>query len=199
MRILVGCERHGRVRDAFLRRGHDAISCDLLPTTAEGPHIIGNVAQLILDGWDMLIAFPPCTYLAASGMHWTTRGFRDPRLTKNALHFVRTLMDAPIKRIAIENPVGVISTQIRKPDQILQPYHFGADASKRTCLWLKNLPRLSKGRIVTGRELPGGPRWENQTDSGQNRLSPDAGRADARAATYNGIAEAMGGQWGWLK
>jgi hypothetical protein len=142
MKVLVACEYSGRVRDAFIRRGHEAMSCDLLPTDALGPHYQGDVRDVIHDGWDLMIAHPPCTYLSVSGMHWTTRGLRDPQLTEDALAFVRLLMDAPIKRIAIENPVSVISSRIRKPDQIIQPWWFGHDASKKTCLWLKNLPKL---------------------------------------------------------
>lgn len=142
MKILVACEYSGRVRDAFIAKGHNAMSCDLLPTDSPGPHYQGDVFDIIEDGWDLMIAHPPCTYLAVSGMHWTTRGFRDPQLTEDALTFVQRLMDAPIDRIAIENPISVISSRIRKPDQIIQPWWFGEDASKKTCLWLKNLPRL---------------------------------------------------------
>lgn len=142
MRILVACEYSGRVRDAFIAAGHDAISCDLLPTESPGPHYQGDVRDILGDAWDMMIAFPDCTYLCSSGMHWTTRGLRDPALTESALDFVRLLLNAPIPRIAIENPVGVISSRIRKPDQIVQPWQFGDDASKKTCLWLKGLPAL---------------------------------------------------------
>lgn len=142
MRVLVACEYSGRVRDAFRRLGHDAMSCDLLPTEAPGPHYQGDVRDVLYDGWDLMIAHPPCTYLSVSGMHWTTRGLRDPQLTEDALSFVRLLMDAPIPRIGIENPVSVISSRIRKPDQIIHPWMFGNDASKKTCLWLKNLPKL---------------------------------------------------------
>lgn len=142
MRVLVACEYSGTVRDAFRLRGHDAMSCDLLPTEKPGPHYQGSVSDLLGDEWDLMIAHPPCTYLSVSGMHWTTRGLRDPKLTEWALDFVRVLMDAPIPRIAIENPVSVISSRIRKPEQIVQPWMFGDDASKKTCLWLKNLPPL---------------------------------------------------------
>jgi hypothetical protein len=142
LKVLVACEYSGKVRDAFIAQGHDAMSCDLLPTDATGPHYQGDVFDIINDGWDLMIAHPPCTYLSVSGMHWTTRGLRDPKLTEDALDFVQRLMDAPIERIAIENPVSVISSRIRKPDQIIQPWWFGEDASKKTCLWLKNLPKL---------------------------------------------------------
>jgi hypothetical protein len=148
MRILVACEFSGIVREAFRRRGHDAWSCDLLPTEIPGNHIQGDVLEILNDGWDLMIAHPPCTYLSSSGMHWTTRGLRDPSLTEDALDFVKTLLNAPIKNIALENPIGVISSRIRKPDQIIQPWMFGDDASKQTCLWLKNLPKLSYTKII---------------------------------------------------
>lgn len=198
-RVLVGCERSGKVRDAFLRRGIEAVSCDICPSTAPGPHIEGDLIRVIgcaYDAFDVLIAFPPCTYLSVSGMHWTRRGLRDPLLTEHALGFVRALMGAGFRHWAIENPVGVISSRIRKPDQTIQPYQFGHDASKRTCLWLHNLPRLRPTGYVEPRMVGSSPRWANQTDSGQNRLSPGATRADDRAETYDGVAEAMAAQWG---
>ena len=192
MRILVACEYSGVVRDAFIRGGHTAMSCDLLPTDAPGPHYQGDVSDVIADGWDLMVAHPPCTYLSVSGMHWTTRGLRDPELTEDALAFVQLLLDAPIKKIALENPVSIISTRIRKPDQIIQPWWFGHDASKKTCLWLKNLPPLAPTD-----KLPGGnkTRRANQTPSGQNKLGPSADRWKLRSATYQGIADAMAAQW----
>lgn len=196
MRVLIACEYSGAVRDAFRARGHDAMSCDLLPTDAPGPHHQGDVGQVLQDGWDLMIAHPPCTYLSVSGMHWTRRGLRDPQLTENALEFVRLLMDAPIPRIAIENPVSVISTRIGKPDQIINPYQFGHDASKKTCLWLKGLPPLKPTQIIEPRIVNGRKRWGNQTDSGQNRLSPSPDRWKLRSATFPGIAAAMADQWG---
>lgn len=196
MRVLVACESSGTVRDAFIRAGHDAVSCDLLPTDAPGPHYQGSVLDIIADGWDLLIAHPPCTYLSVSGMHWTTRGLRDPKLTEDALEFVRMFMDAPIEKIAIENPVSVISSRIRKPDQIIQPYQFGHDASKKTCLWLKNLPLLKPTRYVEPRMVGAKPRWANQTDSGQNRVPPGKDQWKIRSKTYEGIADAMAAQWG---
>ena len=196
MKVLVACEYSGTVRDAFIRAGHDAISCDLLPTDAPGPHYQGNVMDVIGDGFDLMVAHPPCTYLSASGMHWTTRGLRDPQLTIDALAFVRRLMDAPIPRIAIENPVSVISSRIRRPDQVIQPWMFGHDASKKTCLWLKGLPPLTPTQIVAPRMVNGKPRYGNQTDSGQNRLPPSADRWKIRSETYSGIADAMANQWG---
>lgn len=148
MRVLVACEFSGTVRRAFRERGHDAWSCDLLPAEDRGYHYQQDVLEILDDGWDLMIAHPPCTYLSVSGMHWTARGKRDPKHTEDALEFVRALMAAPIPRIAVENPVSVISSRIRKPDQILQPWMFGHDASKTTCLWLKNLPLLKHTKIV---------------------------------------------------
>ena len=195
MHILIACEYSGTVRDAFIRAGHDAMSCDLLPTDVPGPHYEGDVFDIINNGWDMMIAHPPCTYLSVSGMHWTARGLRDPQLTEDALDFVTRLMAASIPRIAIENPISVISSRIRKPDQIINPWQFGHDASKRTCLWLKNLPLLTPTDIVEPRIVNGKKRWANQTDSGQNRLPPSDDRWKIRSETYTGIAQAMADQW----
>lgn len=193
MKVLVACEFSGIVRDAFIRHGHDAISCDLLPTESPGPHYQGDVIDIINDGFDLMIAHPPCTYLCSSGMHWTTRGLRDPQLTEDALSFVQLLMNAPIKRIAIENPVGCISSRIRKPDQIIQPWQFGHPESKSTCLWIKNLPLLQPTNIL---DKPESGRWNNQTKSGQNKLAPSKTRWAERSKTYQGIADAMAQQWG---
>lgn len=184
MRVLVACEYSGRVRDAFRAKGHDAWSCDLLPTEVPGPHFMGPVEHVLGLGWDLMIAHPPCTYLARSGMHWTTRGLRDPQLTEDALAFVRLLMAAPIERWCIENPISLISTRIRKPDQTIQPWEFGHGEVKATCLWLKNLPRLKPTKCVEGREervllmAPGPNRWKE------------------RSRTYQGVADAMAQQWG---
>lgn len=200
MKILVACETSGVVRQAFRKAGHDAFSCDILESVDESIyHIQGDALYVInQDCWDLLIAHPPCTYLSASGMHWTVRGLRDPQLTEDALDFVQKLMQCNINKICIENPVSVISTRIRKPDQTVQPYEFGHDASKRTCLWLKNLPKLTKDptlyvqpRIVNGKK-----RWANQTDSGQNKLAPSELRWKERSKTYEGIAQAMVKAWG---
>lgn len=198
MRVLVACEYSGVVRDAFLAAGHYAMSCDLLPceSGASGDHYQGDVRDVLDHGWDLMIAHPPCTYLSVSGMHWTARGLRDPQLTEDALAFVHMLMDAPIDRIAIENPISVISSRIRKPDQIIQPWQFGHDASKKTCLWLHNLPLLTPTLVIEPRIINGRKRWGNQTDSGQNRLPPTADRWKIRSETYRGIAEAMAQQWG---
>lgn len=191
-RVLVACEYSGRVRDAFIRAGCDAMSCDLLDTEAPGPHYRGDVFDVIDGGWDLLIAHPPCTYLAVSGMHWNKRRPERDALTADALDFVRRLMAAPIRRKAVENPVSVISTRIRKPDQTIQPHWFGHDASKTTCLWLEGLPPLEATRHVA----PGvNGRWGNQTASGQNKLAPSADRWKERSRTYEGIAQAMADQW----
>lgn len=196
MRVLAGCEYSGAVRNAFRELGHDAWSCDLLPSDDNSEyHIKDNVLSILNDGWDLGIFFPSCTYLASSGMHWTTRGFRDQQLTEDALTFVRQLLDAPIPKIALENPIGVISTRIRKPDQIVRPYEYGHDASKATCLWLKNLPKLVPTKYIEPRIVDGKKRWDNQTDSGQNKLGPSSDRWKIRSATYKGLAEAMAKQW----
>lgn len=196
MRVLVACEYSGAVRDAFRARGHDAMSCDLLPTDVDGPHYQGDVFDVIGDGWDLMVAHPPCTYLSSSGLHWNGRVEGRAAKTEDALAFVRALLDAPIPRIAVENPVGCIGTRIRKADQTIQPHQFGDDASKATCLWLKGLPLLTPTAHVPGREVNGRFRWANQTDSGQNRLAPSADRWKLRSATFPGIAAAMADQWG---
>lgn len=184
MKVLVACEYSGRVRDAFRRHGHDAWSCDLLPTEAPGPHFMAPVEYVLNLGWDLMVAHPPCTYLAVSGMWATTSGKRDPALTDQALDFVRLLMAAPIPRWCIENPISVISSTIRKPDQIIQPWEHGHGETKATCLWLHNLPKLRPSNHVDGRE---------------NRvlmMPPAADRWKERSRTYQGIASAMGDQWG---
>jgi hypothetical protein len=193
MKILVACEYSGRVRDAFIRRGHDAISCDFLPSDAPGPHYSGDVKNIINDSFDMMIAFPPCTYLCSSGLHWNKKRPQRALQTAEALDFVRFLMEAPIEKIAIENPIGCISTNIRKPDQIIQPWQFGHPESKSTCLWLKGLPNLIPTNILKKGESG---RWDNQTKSGQNKLPPSKDRWKIRSLTYSGIAEAMAEQWG---
>ena len=194
MRVLVACEYSGRVRQAFRDLGHDAWSCDLLESEDASPHHIqGDVLPLLGDMWDLMIAHPPCTYLAVSGLHWNKRIEGRADATEEALAFVKALMDAPIPRIALENPVSCISTRIRKPDQIIQPWWFGEDASKKTCLWLKNLPPL-----VPTNKLPGDERTRraNQTASGQNKLGPSPDRWKERSRTYEGVARAMAEQWG---
>lgn len=198
LRILVGCEFSGVVRQAFRKLGHDAWSCDILPA-ADGSefHYQANVLNVLGLGWHIGIFHPPCTYLCSSGMHWTTRGLRDPKLTDEAVKFVEQLWDANIGSICIENPIGCLSTRSKlgRPTQIIQPHQFGDDASKSTCLWLKNLPPLLKTIQVAPRIVGGKKRWSNQTDSGQNKLGPSETRGLDRAKTYEGIARAMASQW----
>lgn len=184
MKVLVACEFSGIVRDAFSARGHDAWSCDLLPSEREGRHIQDDVRNhLAWTHWDLLVAHPPCTHLAVSGARW----FKDKRQEQaEALEFVRELMAAPIPRIAIENPVSIISSRIRKPDQIIQPWMFGHGETKATCLWLKNLPPLRATRIVEDREAR------------VHREPPSPNRWKNRSRTYQGIADAMAEQWGNL-
>jgi hypothetical protein len=149
MRVLVACEFSGIVREAFRKKGHDAWSCDFLPTDQPGNHLQCDVRDVLGDGWDLMIAHPPCTYLCVSGLHWNKRRPGREKKTEEALEFVRSLLDAPIDMIAVENPVGCISTRIRKPDQTIQPWWFGEDASKATCLWLKNLPPLRPTNVIS--------------------------------------------------
>jgi site-specific DNA-cytosine methylase len=181
MKVLVACEFSGIVRDAFTRKEHDARSCDLLPSDKPGLHYQGDVRDILRDGWDLMIAHPPCTHLAVSGARW----FKDKQKEqKEALDFVRLLLDAPIDKIALENPISVISTRIRKPDQIIQPWMFGHGETKATCLWLKNLPKLQPTKIVEGRE------------SRIHKMPPSKNRGKLRSITYQGIADAMANQWG---
>lgn len=181
MRVLVACEYSGRVRDAFIRHGHDAISCDLLPTESPGPHYQGPVEDIIHDGFDLMVAHPPCTHLAVSG----SRHFHRKQAEQaQALDFVRLLMNAPIPRWCIENPVSVISSAIRPPDQIVQPWEYGHGETKATCLWIHNLPRLRPTHTVEGREAR------------VHRMAPGPDRWKERSRTYQGIADAMGQQWG---
>ena len=182
MRVLVGCEYSGRVRQAFRNAGHDVWSCDLLESEDGSKfHIQGDVLPLLSDGWDLAIFHPPCTHLAVSGARWWKDKAEEQ---KEALDFVRALMAAPIPRIAIENPVSKISSAIRKPDQIIQPWQFGHGETKATCLWLKGLPLLVPTNIVAGREAK------------VHRMSPSADRWKDRSRTYSGIASAMADQWG---
>lgn len=200
MKVLIGCESSGVVREAFQQLGHDAWSCDLL-SADDGSlfHLQMDVMQAIaIGGWDLGIFHPPCTYLCSSGMHWTTRGLRDPQLTEDSLDLVREIMNSGIPKIAIENPIGCISSRIRKPDQIIQPWMFGDDASKATCLWLIGLPNLTPTKTVEPRIVNGKKRWANQCDSGQNKLAPSPDRWKERSKTYQGIANAMADQWGGL-
>ena len=181
MKVLIACEFSGIVRDAFKERGHDAWSCDILPSERQGNHHQGEVRDILSDSWDMMIAFPPCTHLAVSGARW----FKYKRIKHlKALDFFMQLINAPIPKICVENPIGIMSTHYRKPDQIIQPWQFGHGETKATCLWLKNLPLFKPTNIVEGREArvhretPGPARWKN------------------RSRTYQGIANAMAEQWG---
>lgn len=191
MRVLVACEYSGAVRRAFRKRGHEAWSCDLLPADDGSEHhyqddvrnVLGRGKPWAEVPWDLMIAHPPCTHLAVSGARW----FKDKQPEQaEALEFVRFLLDAPIKRIALENPISIISSRIRKPDQIIQPWQFGHGETKATCLWLKNLPPLAPTQIVEGREAR------------VHRMPPSPDRWKKRSETYTGIAEAMADQWGAL-
>lgn len=195
MRVLIACEHTGKVRDAFSARGHYSVSCDLLPSETPGHHYCGDVRDILGDDWDLMVCHPPCTYLCSSGMHWNKRRPERAELTRKAVEFAKLLWGADVPRIAMENPIGILSTEIRKPDQIIQPHSFGADASKSTCLWLKGLPRLYATEHILPRLVDGKLRWANQTDSGQNREPPGDDRWKRRSATYPGIAEAMAEQW----
>jgi hypothetical protein len=182
MRVLIGCEFSGTVRDAFAAHGHDAMSCDLLPTDKPGNHYCGDVMDIINDGWDLAIFHPPCTHLAVSGArHFAAK--KASGVQDEALDFVRMLLDADIPRIALENPISIISTRIRKPDQVIQPWQFGHGETKKTCLWLKNLPLLLPTNIVDGR------------DDRIHKMPPSADRWKKRSVTYAGIAQAMSEQW----
>ena len=193
MKILIACEYSGAVRDAFIALGHDAMSCDLLPTDVEGPHYQGDVADIINDGWDMMIGFPPCQHLAVSGARWFKQKRLDGR-QQQGIDFFMSLASASIPKIAIENPIGIMSTKYRKPNQIIQPWQFGHEATKSTCLWLKGLPLLKPTQVVgkgerhvtkSGRSLP---KWYN--------LPPSENRWKIRSKTFQGIAVAMAQQWG---
>ena len=181
MKVLIACEYSGRVRNAFIAQGHDAISCDLLPTDSPGPHYQGNVEDILSDGYDLMVAHPPCTHLAVSG---SRHFWRKEKEQKDALDFVRLLMEAPIDRWCIENPVSVISSAIRQPDCIIQPWEHGHGECKTTCLWLKNLPKLKPSNIVEGREQK------------VHMVPPGPNRWKIRSTTYEGVALAMGQQWG---
>lgn len=180
MKVLIACEYSGTVRDAFAALGHDATSCDLLPTEKPGKHYQGDVFDIIGGGWDIMIAHPPCTHLAVSGSRWF---YLKEKEQAEALEFVRRLLTAPIPHIAVENPVSIISSRIRKPDQVIQPWMFGHGEQKATCLWLKGLPKLYPTNIVAGREQR---IW---------KLPPSPDRWKERSRTFQGIADAMAKQW----
>lgn len=181
MKILIACEFSAIVREAFRKQGHNAWSCDLLPSEQSGQHYQGDVRDLFTQRWDMMIAHPPCTHLAVSGARYF---YKKQKEQAEALEFVRLLLNADIDKIALENPISIISSRIRKPDQIIQPWMFGHGEVKATCLWLKNLPLLTPTNIVNGRE----PRV--------HMMPPSADRWKNRSRTFTGIAEAMAQQWG---
>ena len=182
MKVLIACEYSGRVRDAFIAQGYEAMSCDMLPTEAPGPHYQGDVFDVIDDGWDLMIAFPPCTDLCVSGARWFKEKQADGR-QQASVDFFWKLAQANVPRIAIENPVGIMSSRYRKPDQIIQPWQFGHGETKATCIWLKNLPRLTPTNIVEGREAR------------IHKMPPGPDRWKERSRTFQGIADAMARQW----
>ena len=196
LKVLVACEYSGAVRDAFLALGHDAVSCDILPTESPGPHLQCDVLEVLDRGFDLMVAHPPCTFLCSSGLHWNKKRPERAAKTQAAVEFVLALWRAPIERIVIENPVGCLPHYIGKAAQWVQPHEFGHDASKKTGLWLKGLEPLAPTELVAGRLVNGRERWSNQTDSGQNKLSPSPDRWKLRSTTYSGIAKAMAEQWG---
>lgn len=217
MRVLIACEFSGVVREAFAALGHDAVSCDLVPSEQPGPHLQCDVREVLGEQWDLMVAHPPCTYLAVSGARWFAGRHQEQQ---NALAFVRTLLDAPIPRIALENPVSVLATHLGPPDQTIQPWLFGHPDSKRTCFWLKNLPCLRPTTVLEPHQYicpdcrqvfpprygmygcacltnrVAKPLWANMTPSRQNKLGK--GRTRQRSRTYPGIAAAMAQQWGIL-
>lgn len=203
-RVLVACEFSGTVRDAFIKQGYDAISCDLLPSEMPGPHIQGDVLNHLTDGWDAMIAFPPCTFLAVSGNKWMKPEYKNRFPTRqqdrqDAIKFFMKLVNAPIDKIAIENPIGIMSTQYRKPDQYIQPYEFGHPESKKTCLWLKNLPKLAPTKIVVPEWVIGkkdGKRYSRIHYMSASGFGKDGNRQKERSRTYAGIAKGMADQWG---
>lgn len=204
MRVLIGCEYSATIREAFRRKGHDAWSCDFLPTEIPGQHYQCDVMEVIGQQWDLFIVHPDCTFLSVSGIHWNTnpKSYRFGGLqTLEALDFVAKLFEKSkhIPRVCLENPISIISTKIMPPSQTIQPNQFGEDASKATCLWLKGLPKLTPTKQIPPRiVMKDGKqfkRWANQTDSGQNRLGPSEDRWKIRSKTYNGIADAMAEQW----
>lgn len=200
MKILVACEYSGVVREAFTKLGHDATSCDLLPTDIPGKHHQGDIMDILYNDWDIIIAFPPCTHLAVSGSKYFAQKIADGR-QQQGIDFFMMFANHPCQKIAIENPIGVMSTKWRKPDQIIQPYEYGHPESKKTCLWLKGLPKLVPTNILPKPECG---YWDNQTPGRQNKIVVDGkwiGFNDKRTAhlrskTYQGVADAMAEQWG---
>jgi len=202
--VLIACERSGIVRDAFRARGHYAYSCDIEPDENDPTnplHIVGDARTILRQQWDLIIAHPPCTYLASSGLHWNSRIPGREEKTEEAFNFAWQIWQAPCPRMCLENPVGRLTWFMRNAGvevQFVQPHEFGHDASKRTGLITRGLPKLKPTCQIAPRMVNGKPRWANQTDSGQNRLAPGPKRAADRARTYQGIADAMAEQWGAL-
>ena len=201
MRVLVACEYSGRVRDAFIAKGHDAISCDLLPTDSPGPHYQGDIFDIIEDGFDLMIAHPPCTYLTVSGNRWMKPEYADRFPTRqqdrrNAIDFFMKLYQANIEKIAVENPVGIMSKVFRKPDQYIHPYYFGDPQSKKTGLWLKGLEPLEKTEIVEPQFYVGKNGRKDALWHFESLGMPPLERMKYRSATFPGIAKAMADQWG---
>ena len=205
MKVLIACEFSGTVRDAFIRGGHEAMSCDIEPTDVLGPHYQGDMFDIINDGWDMMIAFPPCTHLAVSGAKHFAQKRADGR-QQQGIDFFLKVVNADIPRIAVENPVGIMSSIYRKPDQIIQPWHFGHEAQKTTCLWLKNLPLLQHTKVVdkgsfyvtkSGKRMPS---WSHDTvgENGKKLGYNTTEIKKVRNKTFQGIADAMADQWGKL-
>ena len=199
MKILIACEFSGTVRDAFIKLGHDATSCDLEPTDVPGPHYQGNVLDIINDNWDMMIAHPPCTHLASSGARHFAKKIADGR-QKQGINFFMELINCNIPKYAIENPVGIMSTIYRKPNQIINPYEYGHGTTKATCLWLKGLPMLKPTNIVDKGEV-----WTAKSGKRMSKwfydssLLPPKEREKMRNKTFQGIAEAMASQWGRIE
>ena len=197
MKVLVACEFSGTVRDCFIAMGHDAISCDFLPPAARGPHIQGDILDILYDpSWDLIIAHPPCTYLAASGLHWNKKIKGRAEKTEEALDFITAIWEAPVEKLCIENPVGCINTRLDfmpKP-QYVQPYNYGEDASKKTGLWLRGLAPLEPTEVIEPRYVDGKPRWSNQGDTGYDKFG--GGQGKERSVTFFGLAAAMADQWG---
>ena len=204
MRVLIACEFSGAVRDAFTKAGHEATSCDLLPNETPGAHYQGSVMDILNDGWDLMVAHPPCTYLTLTGNKWFKPEYAERFPTRHkdredAVEFFMALANAPIPKIAIENPIGIMSSRYRKPNQIIQPWEYGHETTKATCLWLKGLPNLvptnivSKGEVVISKSGNRMSRWYYET----SKITLKGGlRAKARSVTFQGIADAMASQWG---
>lgn len=196
MRVLILCEFSGVVRDAFSNLGHYAVSCDVRESVAPGKHLRGDLRTLNYEDWDLVIAHPPCTYVCGSGIHWNSRVPGREVLTVEALDLFRFIWALSVPRLCVENPIGLISTHVLASSQIIQPYEFGHPESKATALWLRGLPLLEATNVLP---LPRCGFWDNQTESGNNKLPPSVDRSDLRATTYPGIAAAMAEQWGSVR